>query len=61
MVPNFILCYQKIFVRKILSLKLMHIYTDDHGTFWLVSAFYFTSCYNSRMYYRNLECRNKTV
>jgi len=39
----------------------MHIYTDDQGTFWLVFAFYFTSCYNSRMYYRNLECRNKTV
>jgi len=39
----------------------MHIYIDDHGTFWLVFAFYFTSCYNSRMYYRHLECRNKTV
>jgi len=39
----------------------MHIYTDDQGTFWLVFAFYFTSCYYSRMYYRNLDCRNKTV
>jgi len=28
----------------------MHIYPDDHGTFWLVFAFYFASCYNSRMY-----------
>jgi len=58
---NFILCYQKIFVPKNLSLKFMHIYTDDQRTFWLVFAFYFTSCYNSRMNYRNLECRNKTV
>ena len=39
----------------------MHIYTDDHGTFGLVFALYFTSWYNSRMYYRNLECRKKTV
>jgi len=39
----------------------MHIYTDDQEPFWLVFAFYFTSCNNSRMYYRNLECRNKTV
>jgi len=39
----------------------MHIYTDDQETFWLAFAFYFTSCYNSRMYYRNLECRSKTV
>ena len=38
-----------------------HIYTDYQGTFWLVFAFYFTSCHNSRTYYRNLECRNKTV
>jgi len=39
----------------------MLIYTDDQGTFWLVFAFYLTSSYNSRMYYRNLECRNKMV
>jgi len=39
---------------KSLSLKLMHVYTDDRRFFWLVFAFYFTSCYNSRMYYRNL-------
>jgi len=39
----------------------MHIYTDDHGTFGLVFALYFTSWYNSRMYYRNLECRKKAV
>jgi len=59
---NFILCHQKIFVPKKLTLKFMHIYADDQGTFWLVFAFYFTSyCYNSRMYYRILECRNKTV
>jgi len=32
----------------------MHVYTDDRRFFWLVFAFYFTSCYNSRMYYRNL-------
>jgi len=37
----------------------MHICTDDHGTFWLVFAFYFTCCYNSKLYYRNLECRIK--
>jgi len=36
----------------------MHIYTDGQGNFWLV---YVTSCYNSGMYYHNLECRNKTV
>jgi len=41
---NFILCYQKIFVPKNLSLKFMHIYTDDQVTFWLVFAFSFTSC-----------------
>jgi len=58
---NFILCYQKVFVPKNLSLKFMHIHTDDQGTFWLVFVFYFTSCYNSRMYYRSLECRNKIV
>jgi len=58
---NFILCYPKIFVAKNLSIKFMHIYTDYQGTFWLVFAFYFTSCYNSRMYYRSLECRNKIV
>jgi len=39
----------------------MNIYTDDQGTFWLVFAFYFTSCYNSRIYCRILECRNETV
>jgi len=37
----------------------MRIYTDDQGTFWLVFVFYFTSCYNSRIHYRNLECRKK--
>ena len=58
---NFILCYQNIFVPKNLSLNFMHIYTDDQGTFWLVFVFYFTNCYNSRMYYRNLECGDKTV
>jgi len=50
---------------KNLSLKFKHVYTDDQAylyrTFWLVFAFYFTSCYNFRMYCRNLECRNKTV
>ena len=39
----------------------MHIYTDNQGTFWLIFAFYLTSCCNSRMYYRNLECLNQTV
>jgi len=29
---NFILCYQKIFVPKNLSLKFMHVYTDDQAT-----------------------------
>jgi len=58
---NFILFNKKIFVPKNLSLKIMHIDTDDQGTFWLVFPFYFTSCYNSRMNYCNLECRNKTV
>jgi len=42
-------------------IKIMHIYTDNQGTFWSVFAFYFTSCYNSTIYYHNLECRNKTV
>jgi len=42
-------------------IKIQANYIDDQGTFWLVFAFYFTSCYNSRMHYRNLECRNKTV
>jgi len=46
---------------KNLSLKLIHICTDDQGTFWLDFAFCFSSCYNSRIHYRNLECRNKTV
>ena len=61
---NFILCYQTIFVPRILSLKFMHIYTDDQGIFWLVFAFYFTSCYNSIMYYRNFRemyYRNRNV
>jgi len=31
----------------------MHINTDDQGTFWLVFAFYFSSCYNSRIYCRS--------
>jgi len=42
----------------------MHIYTDDQGIFWLVFAFYFTSCYNSIMYYRNFRemyYRNRNV
>jgi len=43
---NFIMCHQKLFVPKHLSLKFMHIYADDQGTFWLVFALYFTSCYN---------------
>ena len=47
---------------KDLSLKIIHIHTDDQRTFWLVVAFYFISySYNSRKHYRNLECRNKTV
>jgi len=49
------------FVPKNLSLKFMRIYTDDQGIYWWVFAFYFISCYNSRIYYGNLECRNKTV
>ena len=45
-----------------LSVKFTHIYEDDQETFWLFFAFYFTSyCYNSRMFYRNLECPNKIV
>jgi len=48
--------------RKDLSLKFIHIHTEDQRTFGLVFAFYFISyCYNSRIHYRNLECRNKTV
>jgi len=58
---SFTLSYQKIFMAKNLSVNFMHIYTDDQGTFWLVFALYFTSCCNSKMYYCNLECRNKTV
>jgi len=56
-----LLSYQKIFMPKNLSLKLIYICTDDQGTFWLVFAFYFTSCYNSRIHYRNLECHIKRV
>jgi len=32
---------------KIMLLKFMQILVDDQGTFCLVCAFYFTSCYNS--------------
>jgi len=39
----------------ILSLTFMHIHMDDQETFWLVIAFYFTSCYNPGMHCRNLE------
>jgi len=38
---NFILCYQKISVLKDVSLKVMLIYTDHQGTFWLLFAFLF--------------------
>ena len=31
---------------KILSLKFMQIFADNHGAFCLVFAFSFTSCYN---------------
>jgi len=56
------MCYQKIFVpKKFCHLKFMHICTEDQGSFWLVFAFYFSSYYNSRMFYRNLECRSETV
>jgi len=37
------------------------IYTDYQITFWIGFAFYFISCYNSGMYYRNLERLNETV
>jgi len=57
---SFILCY-KIFGPKIFVIKFIYIYTDDQGISWLVFAFYFTSCYNSGMHYRNLECCNKAV
>jgi len=53
---------RKFLYPKDLSLKFMHIFTDDQRTFWLFFAFYFTTyCYNSRMHYRNLECPNETV
>ena len=41
-------------VQKIMSLKFMHIYTQDQATVQLVVAFHFTSCYNSGMFYRIL-------
>ena len=32
---------------KTLSLKFIQIFADDHGTFYLVFAVFFTNCYNS--------------
>ena len=53
---NFIQWCQKIFAQKICHYN-SHIFVQ---MIRLVFAFYFTSCYKSRIHYRNLECRNKT-
>jgi len=35
--------------KKFFILNFMRIFTDDQGTFCLVYAFYFNSCYNSNV------------
>jgi len=40
---------EKFVPKKLCISKFMHIFTDDQGTFCLVFAFYFTSCYISNV------------